>query len=81
MKLNDKIQTLKKSRWWDKGDVGRIVHKTYDSYDRVVYLVCFDSTCHKMHDHNGGHVWYYSFDAWNTSVICIWNLACNLSAN
>lgn len=38
MEINDKIQTLKKSRWWDKGDVGRIVHKTYDSYDRVVYL-------------------------------------------
>lgn len=38
MEINDNIQTLKKSRWWDKGDVGRIVHKTYDSYDRVVYL-------------------------------------------
>ena len=52
MEINDKIQTLQKSRWWDKGDIGRIVHKTYDSHDSVVYLVCFDSTCHKMHDRN-----------------------------
>jgi hypothetical protein len=58
MEINDKIQTLQKSRWWDKGDIGRIVHKTYDSHDSVVYLVCFDSTCHKMHDRNGEHVWY-----------------------
>lgn len=38
MEINDKIQTLQKSRWWDKGDIGRIVHKTYDSHDSVVYL-------------------------------------------
>lgn len=58
IKVNDNVKMLSDTEWWAKGDVGRIVHKTYDSYDRVVYLVCFDSTCHKMHDHNGGHVWY-----------------------
>lgn len=58
IKVNDNVKMLTNSDWWDKGDVGRLVQISYNRHNRALYLVCFDSTCHKMHDHNGGHVWY-----------------------
>lgn len=58
IKVNDKVKMLTNSDWWDKGDVGRLVQISYDRHNRALYLVCFDSNCHKMHMKNGGHTWY-----------------------
>lgn len=63
IKVNDNLKMLTDSDWWAKGDVGRLVQISYNRHGRALYLVCFDSNCHKMHNRNGGHVWYVRPDA------------------
>ena len=49
-KLNDKVKMLTEKRFWDKGDIGRIVkidsyfNSDFGSYG-VLYEVCFDVNC------------------------------------
>ena len=60
-KINDKVKMTRNASpasLWHKGDIGRLVQISYDRHDRALYLVCFDSNCHKMHMQNGGHTWY-----------------------
>lgn len=57
--VNDKVEMITNCNpYWKKGDIGRLVEISYNRHGRALYLVCFDSNCHKMHDKNGGHTWY-----------------------
>ena len=44
---------LDDSKWWDKGDIGRIVRIDWDDS----YLICFDHNCTREHDYAGDHAW------------------------
>lgn len=59
MKLNNRVKMKENSPWWKKGDIGRIVEINRKG-DAECYLICFDATCHQMHNDNGGHTWYAS---------------------
>ena len=50
-KCNDKVKMLDDSKWWDKGDIGRI------DWDDS-YLICFDHNCTREHDYAGDHAWW-----------------------
>lgn len=45
----------------EKDAIGRIVEINQKG-DAECYLICFDATCHQMHNDNGGHTWYASSD-------------------
>lgn len=47
MEMNDNVKMLTDSDWWTKGDIGRLVEISYNRHGRALYLVCFDSNCHK----------------------------------
>ena len=53
-KCNDKVKMLDDSKWWDKGDIGRIVRIDWDDS----YLICFDHNCTREHDYAGDHTWW-----------------------
>lgn len=53
-KCNDKVKMLDDSKWWDKGDIGRIVRIDWDDS----YLICFDHNCTREHDYAGDHAWW-----------------------
>lgn len=42
-KLNDKVKMRTTTRWWQNGDIGRIVD--IDDRDSLPYLICFNPNC------------------------------------
>ena len=54
IKVNDNVKMLDDSKWWDKGDIGRIVRIDCDDS----YLICFDQNCTREHDYAGDHAWW-----------------------
>ena len=49
-KLNDKVTMQYQTSWWNNGDVGRIVKIDNNAPGKPLYLICFDSSCHQMHE-------------------------------
>lgn len=52
-KVNDKVEMLADSAYWNKGDIGRIVRIDCD----YSYLICFDPNCTQEHEYAGDHAW------------------------
>jgi len=51
--VNDKVKMLDDSKWWHKGDIGRIVRISDGDY-----LICFDQNCKQEHNYAGDHTWW-----------------------
>lgn len=49
-KVNDKVSMRYQSLWWNKDDIGRIVKIIDMESNRPLYYICFDSSCHQMHE-------------------------------
>ena len=49
-KLNDKVTMQYQTSRWNNGDVGRIAKINNNAPGKPLYLICFDSSCHQMHE-------------------------------
>ena len=54
IKVNDKVIMLDDSKWWHKGDIGRIIKIN----SQGSHLICFDRNCTQEHDYADGHAWW-----------------------
>lgn len=54
-KLNDTVTMRHQTHWWSKGDVGRIVKLDHNTQGEPIYLICFDTSCHQMHEYSDFH--------------------------
>ena len=53
MKVNDIVKMQYPTLWWNKGAVGHIVRIDHDTQGEPIYLICFDSSCHRMDNCRG----------------------------
>ena len=60
MEINDRVKMRDNTDCWNKGEIGRIVKVRYNMHNKPIYLVCFDSNCHEMHDvyEDSEHCWW-----------------------
>jgi hypothetical protein len=58
-KVNDKVKMLTTTRYWNKGDIGRIVR--IDSYfgpESAPYLICFEANCKDAASCDYSNTWW-----------------------